>query len=581
MKGILKFAFVACLAVVAGSASVKAQTVVLDGLGSSGLFLELGLGANSNFGTIHAACVWSENTNAVAASDYSLSGNPSSVLQDKGSAWVAWTKGADGTCATAANVYAYLSTDSVAGNRCLYNSNLTAGRECYITYPTNLPSPAGLILTGGIANCGTTGECALPSSVVIALNSTTQLVNFAGTDIRPEDAKFAMTRALTNCGSLVGASSQYLGLGYINGDAISSAVPGSINFFNVIDFTLPSFFVTPVGTTPVIVVVNDSTGTGLRAFSNITSQMLANFLDGTNAYTNQVGPVPTPTGSAVTVYVTEPFSGTYNTMEFNVPNRIGALDGSSPTFATSQDVGYNQPANQRNCTVTSPWPVPSTTPSTFLKNSLDFATASGGERLRAIGTSEELRAVKENTSNSLGYGFWSAANFAGFSNASTAKYYTVDGIDPLAASGTIPTTAAELANINLSSTADGKYPIWSMLRLVNVGTTQNFNVAALSAAAQTFATGTHPDFVSANNLLVVRSHFTPPGQTVTPSDGSGRPATFGTNAATACSATEAGGDVGGVVIGLKIVSLSQSPLTVSENSFCATTSTAGQTGHRR
>src|ERR1700753_761205 len=101
MKGILKFAFAACLAVVAGSASVKAQTVVLDGLGSSGLFLELGLGANSSSGTIHAACVWSENTNTAVATDTSVSTTAPGI--DKGSAWVAWTKGSDGTCATAGN----------------------------------------------------------------------------------------------------------------------------------------------------------------------------------------------------------------------------------------------------------------------------------------------------------------------------------------------------------------------------------------------------------------------------------------------------------------------------------------------
>jgi hypothetical protein len=577
MKGILKFAFVACLAVVAGSVSVKAQTVVLDGLGSSGLFLELGLGAHATVaGGINATCVWSENTNTAIATDTSLSTTTPGI--DKGSAFVAWTKGSDGTCATAGNIYAYVSTDSVVGNRCLYNSNLSGGSKCSISYATAPTAPVGLILTGGVANCGTTGECALPASVVTALDSSTQLVNFAGTDIRPEDAKFATTRALTNCGSVVGTSTQYLGLGYAAGSHILTGVTGSTSFFNVLDFTLPSVFVTPVGATPIIVAVNDASGTGLHSFSTITSQALANFLDGTSSFTGQVSS-PTGTGSAVTVFVREPLSGTYNTTEFNVPNRVGTAGGS---FATSQDVGLNQPATQRNCTVTSPWPVPATTTSTVLKNPLDFTTPSGGARIRAIGTGQELSSVVGNTSNSMGYGFWSAANFAGFSAVTTsAKYYNVDGIDPLAASGTIPTTSAQLANVNLTTTADGKYPIWSMLRLVNVGTTQDTNVAALAKAAQSFATGTHPDFVAANNLLVVRSHFAPPLQTLTLSDGSGSTATFGTNAATACSATETGGDVGGVVIGLKNNALSQSPLTVSESNTCTPSSMTGQTGHRR
>lgn len=559
MKGILKFAFAVCLASVAGSASVKAQTVTLNGLGSSGLFLELGLGANAPTGAINASCVWSENTNSAVANDTSTG----STLTDKGSAWVAWTT-AGGTCAvpgTSSQIYAYLSTDSVVGNRCLYNANLSTGSKCSISYPTTDPASNGIIL-------GVSAEVPLPTVVATKLNSA--VVNYAGTDIRPEDAEFAITRALTNCGSVVGSSTQYLGLGYTNGSAIKTGITGSTSSFNVINFALPSsFFVTPVGATPIIVAINDAAGTGLRAATNITSQNLAFFLDGTTG---------TASGSPVTVYIREPLSGTYNTTEFNVPNRVGTSGGS---FATSQDVGLNQPVAQRNCTVTSPWPVPSTTPSTVLKNPLDFATTGGGVRLRAIGTGQELSSVVGNTSNSLGYGFWSAANFAGFSAVtSSARYYTVDGVDPLASAGVIPTTSSELASVSLSTTADGKYPIWSMLRLVNVGATQNTAVAALSSSAQTFSTSTHPDFVALDNMLVVRSHFAPPAQTLTASNGSGSSA-FGSNKAAACSATETGGDVGGVVAGLNTASLSQSPLTKSEESVCAAGTTAGQTGDRR
>ena len=570
MKGILKFAFAVCLASVAGSASVKAQTVTLNGLGSSGLFLELGLGANNPGGAINASCVWSESSNTVAANDFSVSGNPSVVLTDKGSAWVAWTTGG-GSCAapgSSSQIYAYLSTDSVVGNRCLYNANLSTGSTCSIAYPTSNPSSAGSIL--GAAN-----EVPLPAAVATALNSST--VNFAGTDIRPEDAEFAITRALTNCGSVVGSSTQYLGLGYTNGNPINSALSSS--FFNVINFSLPSngFFVTPVGATPIIVAVNDASGTGLRASTNISSQNLAYFLDGTSSFTDQVSTSTSATGSPVTVYVREPLSGTYNTLEFNVPNRAGTLGGS---FATSQDAGLNQPSTQANCSVTSPWPVPATTPSTVLEPALDIATPSGGSRQRAIGTGQELSAVKGNTSNSLGYGFWSAANFASFSGVTSAAYYTVDGVDPLASGGVIPTTSSELASVLLTTTADGQYPIWSMLRLVNVGATQNSNVAALSSSAQSFSNPSHPDFVPLGSMEVVRSHFAPPAQSLTASNGSGSSA-FGSNKAAACSATETGGDVGGVIIGLKANGLTQSPLTSTDEAYCVATSTTGQTGSRR
>jgi len=592
MNSILKVAFAACLAIAAGSVSAKAQTVELNGLGSSGLFLQLGLGANDSTGKIDAPCVWSENTNTAYATDT----NSGSTLTDKGSAWVAWTTGG-GSCAvpgTTSTVYAYLQTDSVVGNRCLYNSNLST-RKCYITYPSGTPAPAGLILKGGVTNCGTTGECDLPSSISTALNSSTLLVNYAGTDIRPEDAEFAITRALTNCGSLVGSSTQYLGLGYSNGGTIDGATSTGGSSFNVINFTLPSsYFVTPVGATPIVIAVNDSTGTGLSTYSNIASQNLADFLDGTYSYTHQVAASPVASGAAVTVYIREPLSGTYNTLEFNDPNRVGTLGGSDPTFATSQDVGYNQfynANNQVNCTgitTSSPWPVPSTTTKTPLDNPLDFTTTSGGSRQRAIGTGKELAAVVANTSNSLGYSFWSTLNFAGFSTVtSSARYYQVDGIDPLYPTtssyhntGTIPTSSAELAAVSLATTGDGTYPLWSFLRLVNIGTTANAYVTDLATSAQDYVGSTHPDFVPTADLLVVRSHFNPPSQSLTLSNGSGA-SFFGTNKATACSATETGGDVGGVVIGLKSSSWTQSPLTLADQTYCEDTSTTGQTGHRR
>ena len=556
MKGILKFAFAVGLASLAGSATVKAQAVALNGLGSSGLFLELGLGANESTGPINAPCVWSENTNTVAANDTSTG----STLTDKGSAWVAWTT-AGGTCAvpgTSSQIYAYLSTDSVVGNRCLYNANLSPS-TCSISYPTGTPASAGSIL-------GSANEVALPSGVASALNSST--VNFAGTDIRPEDAEFAITRALTACGTPVVSGSQYLGLGYTSGGTpIKTGIAGSSSSFNVINFALPtSFTVTPVGATPIIVAVNDASGTGLRASTGITSQNLAYFLDGTSSYTGDVATKGSTAGSPVTVYIREPLSGTYNTVEYNAPNRVGTLGGS---FATSQDVGLNQPSTQVNCNAGAP-----------LENPLDFSTPSGGARVRAIGTGQELSAVVNNTSNSLGYGFWSAANFAGFSAVtSSSAYYTVDGIDPLASGGVIPTTSSELAGVSLATTADGKYPIWSMLRLVNVGGT-NTNVADLASAAQAFSTANHPDFVALSSMLVVRSHFVPPVQSLTASDGSGNSA-FGSNAATACTLTEVGGDVGGVVIGLKVNGLSQTPLTTSDENYCVATNANGQTGHRR
>ena len=321
---------------------------------------------------------------------------------------------------------------------------------------------------------------------------------------------------------------------------------------------------TPVGATPVIVVVNgngDTTGFSNSAITNLTSQALANFLDGTYSYADQALSSPVASGDAVKTLIREPLSGTYNTMEYNVPNTTVAK--------TSQDVGLNQPAAQKNCSGAAP-----------LSNPLNIATTSGGARQRAIGTGQELSTVLA-TPNSLGYGFWSVANFKAFTSTGTAqyaRYLTVDGVDPLLKSGTtytgaLPVTGStELANVDLHTTAQGNYPIWSLLRLVNAGSTAIPSVANLATAAQAFVTfGTstsRPDFITPTSLKVVRSHFIPPA-------GVGEPATAANGhvglTSSACTAPEAGGDVGGVVYTL-----------AADSTYCTNNKvTTGQTRHRR
>jgi hypothetical protein len=566
LKNFLKVSLAIGVAVAALSLQGHAQTVQLQIVGSSAFFLEAGLGANYSSGPINAPCVWSASS-GVTATDGSIT--PSAV--DSGSAWVAWTKGASGgTCAAPVapyNIYAYLNTDSVVGNRCLFNA-------CTITYPLTSPAPAGLILTGGVANCGTTGECALPDAPVAAyLNA--KAANVAATDIRPEDAEFAIARALAApCGSTIG-STQYLGLGYSNGGVINSAIPGSTKKFNVVKFTLPSTAptVTVVGATALLVAVHSSGDTnGFATNYNLTSAQLAHYLDGT---TNT-----TPGGEAANVLVREPLSGTYNTMEYNVPN--------TTVNQTSQDVGKTQPTAQQNCMLSAGVEVANPT--------LKFTASNGAERLRAIGTGEELTEVgafvNSNTSdnnNNLGYSFWSVANFKGLGAVANSYYYTVDGVDPLNSTstsctynGVIPTSgSAALACVDMHNIANGSYPIYSLLRMVNTDTSISTTVGNLATAAQDFVsfgtTTSRPDFIRPKSMTSIREHFTPPlalsGSTypATNTDGDKQFVTI-----TNCSALpEAGGDVGGVVV----------PLTAGTNnnsSWCsANSNTHGQTGSRR
>jgi hypothetical protein len=108
---------------------------------------------------------------------------------------------------------------------------------------------------------------------------------------------------------------------------------------------------------------------------------------------------------------------------------------------------------------------------------------------------------------------------------------------------------------------------------VTVDTAAQTAAAELASATQAFVifggTNPRPDFITAPNLTVVRSHFLPPAGTTQPTaiaDGS-----VGNIARSACTAPEAGGDVGGVVMTL-----------TADSSFCTTNHvTTGDTGNRR
>jgi hypothetical protein len=223
------------------------------------------------------------------------------------------------------------------------------------------------------------------------------------------------------------------------------------------------------------------------------------------------------------VLIREPLSGTYNTVEYTSINTVG--------LQTSQDNG--------NCNGT----LANTNP-------LHIASSdnANGYRNRVIGTGE---AVKELLAlpDSLGYSFWSTANFKN-ATSTTARYLTVNGYDPLYDSSatnystiknTIPTANnGYLSNVTFTDLNNGNYPAWSVLRLVS--STAGYAYANnLATAAQNFISSSRPDFVPASSLTRVRSHFVPPSVTFsstnTPNNGG------------SCG-TEAGGDVGGVILAL-------------------------------
>jgi hypothetical protein len=534
----MKFVFGIAVVLIAISAGANAQTVVFNAVGSSAQFLELGQAAGSatsgSPAGLGATCVWSNNqgsdpTHAIQVTD------PTTGQTETGNAWIAWTPSVTRSCSSVSSstqVYVFLQTDSVIGDRCFFNKCVFGTSEL----------PAGSASDNLIFPAGSTegAEIELNAAVWNAVNNSVQ--NAAATDIRPEDAAFATERALTSCGSSV-FSSSYLGLGYTSGGTpVESAYSNS--GFHVTSFPFDatsSFSVTPLGAVPIVVFVHpsDTTGFGSASFTNIARADLANYLDGAWGNVSHVMP---GNESRTTVVIPEPISGEYNVMEFAVPN--------TTTRFVSQDVGLNQPPQQNACDPDAP--------ATAI-NPLNLENADSGYRNRALGTAEEISVVENLTTpvsgnpqepDTIGYAFWSTANFA-TTTAANAKYLRVDGVDPIetsyATNGVLPTTAnGDLHDVTFANVNNGTYPIWSLMRLVSANPAPAA-VTGIATAAQRFVAGsTQPDFIPFTSLSVLHSHFTPPGVTYptnsTPNNGGLSGGLSGV-----CG-TESGGDVGGVIL---------------------------------
>jgi len=543
----VKYIIALALALCATANVSHAQgTIQFLGGGSSALFLELGQAAAT--GSSATPCVWTQkSTSTIVARDTRV-GTPGT--DETGNIWITWNPGSGPDCTAPAapfNVYAYMSLDSVIGDRCFFLDSSTTGSGC-----VQIMTVAALTADAGLLGSGFGTPTPIPAAVISTLNNQNFFV--AGTDIRPEDAKFASKRMFTACGAglirepYINTSYQTSGLGYQTsttgvGTTIKSFF--STKAFHVLDFNISgtdpisgqpvrAYTVTTVGAQPIVVAVSPAGGTGIGAASNIQSQVLSEFLNGTiGRSTDLVGPTTT---NAVTTLIREPLSGTYNVMEYSNPN--------SSQFKSSQDL--------LNCTG-----------SVLKQNPLNFASANnaliGGVhafRDRVIGTGEMVATLQGAGTDTLGYFFWSAGN-AGAFTPTNGKYLTVDGVDPIAnnyavTNGVFPTASTPgtppLSAVTFSNLNAGSYPIWSALRLVSVSPVPA-GVTALVNDAQAL-TSTQSDFITLANLNVWHSHFNmfvlgisnnSNGPTI-------NPATPGDLCGIGGALPEGGGDAGGATI---------------------------------
>jgi hypothetical protein len=555
----MKFAkhlMVLAIALCAIPGMVKAQgvNVVAVGGGSSALFLELGQGAQagSGAGQTNTPCVWTSGKTAnIVARDNRTTPVTGSPVDEQGMIWVTWSEGNGsgvscsnplaGSSTININVYSYMQLDSVVGNKCYFAVDSTGTAGCQQVFNVAANAPGANKLTGITDNT-------MPAVVQAALNGSH--FTYAGTDIRPEDAQFATNRMFTPCGSIIYRNPFDLeyrltfGLGYANsstpnvGLQVNSAFDSSL--FNVINFSFsgpdpfnpsfnaPQFAVSAVGAQPIVVGVAPASDTaGIAGANDISTYTLAMFYDGVLARsTDLIGPTST---KPVVTLVREPLSGTYNTFEYSIPN--------SSQFHKSQDDNF--------CNG-----------SAVLSQTMNVASSTGGvsgaARKRVIGTGQMVTELQAASTDTLGYAFWSAANFNGDTNI---KYLTVNGVDPLLDSygqsggvsytpgvlpqsggtgGTPPLTAVSFKNLN-----GGDYPVWSAIRLI--GRPSDPGVSALLASLATINPTQH-DYIPLSNLKVWHAHFPIYGVVGGQADGP----TLGT-AGDLCSggAAEVGGDAGG------------------------------------
>jgi hypothetical protein len=509
-------------------------TPIIMGAGSSALFNTLAFTAFENGVPGYPLCGanhWTYKGGAVgSATETSIHDSRSAlIVNEPATVWVAWNGSADGTTGLT-KVCAYLQVDSTVGVRAAM-ARTAAGAPAASAYLN--PSLAGVAGQNKVPNTSV-ADSPLPLDVLQSVSGA--LITVAGADIRAEDAKFATGRSLAAQGanvnsvpwngSLLNSLNGAKGLGYANGaDVFACAGDNttpigypiessqSTTVANPVDFALfgtdpiscgaaaVSYHEYEVGAGPVIVFVNTSnTATGHLGDANLTNinaSVLAGFLDGTfsrtrDLFTNYAA--GTLAAYPVSTYIREPLSGTMNVIEYNIPD--------TNRYYTTQEKGVlGGPVGSAN-------------------NPLALANPNGfGGRYRAVGTGEEVKTVLNNA-DSLGYAFWGYGNFSGATSTSgtlgtSARYLTVDGVDPLYSGpnanpngvGVFPLkSGGSYPVLTFPNIQNGSYPIWTIFRIVSVPEANNAWVKLFVTNAQQNA-AEFSDFIPAANLNVFRSHF--------------------------------------------------------------------------
>jgi hypothetical protein len=483
------------LVVFVGLNSFAATPVVqFNGAGSTGMFNLAALAAYST--TSCGTNIWTQKSGASG-----VDSRNTQIPVQTANIWIVWATNSQGAVTT---ICSYLAVDSVIGNLLLF------------AQPTaTLSIPSTAIGTAGNDLIPTLTDVPLTQAAYNAINN--QPFNAAPSDIRAEDAVFAMNRTLApwsndpHCTGLGYTGNGLIGAPILSSQSSKQVTPVAFAISGTDPFNgtpIPAWSSLAVGAYPIVVFVNTQTGSDFASasFTNVDRFVLSDVLNGTLTRTRDIANVAGLPSNGMHVFLREPTSGTYNTTEFDIPGSV--------------EVGSCQELNVNPAT----------------ENPLNITYASGGSRERVVGTGEMVSTVGK-TANGIGYAFWSTGNFANV--LTTAKYLSVDGVDPLNYSwyqskGAFPNCVAPCPGlVPFVNILNGSYPAWTILR-VQCYSPCPTGVTKLVAAAQTHASKV-PDLVPIKSMQVFRSHFDRPEELAPASNGNpGEPA-------------ESGGDEGGAV----------------------------------
>ncbi len=352
----LSAALFTAAALIGTSALHAAPVVKVLGAGSSAMWQTAALGAYSQLAGTGASHYTVKGTCTSGNCAQIHDSRSASILPEGGNLWVVWN-------AAQTEIWAYISVDSVVGNRSYFATPRTTLQIDPETETTSVPSSQTNLISSNLWGLDVTE---LPSTIYTALNNAT--ITTAFTDIRPEDAKFASCRTLNELNATT-----YAGLGYGTGTTcatligtqilsdFSSSVANPVNF-NIKGkdpFTsqpIKAYTTVDVGASPIVYLVNRTDanglgygGAGTPVITNLELPNLQELYNGNQCDTNAFGASGPPVDVPVTVVMREPMSGTMNTHEFT-NLRCGAPSGpckSGTVVDNSQEVGVN-PANANN-----------------------------------------------------------------------------------------------------------------------------------------------------------------------------------------------------------------------------------------